>query len=161
MTPITTKPIDVNRFWEKTPTFLKYLVTISIIIVASYILASKKIDNYKVQNINKVDDSIKLTYEIIRKFELYEMTQVEYHKKMAENISNLHCLIKELNTSVDKRIAYILKDSKLQNKNLEEKIKILNNSFEDLLKAYEPILSSYNENSNENLTNKNNNKLNE
>lgn len=138
---VNTAPFNINKFWERTPTPLKYLLVIAIIVVCSYFLVSKKIDNSQVKELDKIEKGIDATYELADRFYKYQITQNQFNDEILKDVENVYDLVQELNTNVNTKFNYIIKSSGKYNEDLIDKLNILNQSFERLSKAYEPIKS--------------------
>lgn len=136
---INTTPVNLNRFWEKTPTPLKYLLLISLIVGASYFLVSKKVDTSQLKELTKIEQSIDVTYDLVDKFEKYQINQNTYNAQTLEDIKKIYSLVQELNSNINTKFDYIIKSSGKYNQDLIDKLILLNESFEKLSKAYEPI----------------------
>jgi Tol biopolymer transport system component len=139
MAIIATKPLDVNKFWDKTPTPLKYLLLIAIIVGGSYFLVSKKVDHSQVKELTKIEQSIDVTYDLVKRFEAYQTTQNTYNTQTITDIKNVYELVQELNSNINTKIDYMIRSSGKYNQDLIDKLILLNQSFEKLSKAYEPI----------------------
>jgi hypothetical protein len=138
---IQTKPLDVNKFWDRTPTPLKYLLLIALIIAGSYFLVSKKVDNSQVKELEKIEQSIDVTYDLVARFEIYQNTQNTYNAKSLEDIKKVYSLVQELNSNINTKFDLMTKSSGKYNQDLVDKLILLNQSFEKLSKAYEPVKS--------------------
>lgn len=136
---VNTKPVDLNKFWEKTPTPLKYLLIIALIVGSSYFFVSKKVDNSQVKELAKIEQSIEVTYQLVDKFETFQKIQQDYNKQLIEDISKLYALVQELNDNVNTKFDYMMKNSGKYNQDLIDKMNLLNESFEKLSKAYKPL----------------------
>lgn len=129
--------INVNRFWEKTPTPLKYILIFVLFAAASYFIFSKKIDENRVKQIEKMEISITATYQLIDNFEEFRREQDDYNKEVLNYLHNLHNLVEELNSTTNRKFDMILKSG---NKNADviiDKILLLNESFEKISKVYQ------------------------
>jgi hypothetical protein len=109
---IPMEKFNLNRFWERTPTLLKYFLVIAIIIVSSYFVFTDKINTSQTQQLDKIEDNIKVTYTLINNFENYKM------------ITN-------------KKFDIILQANSKNKTDVVDKILILNESFDKLSKIYE------------------------
>lgn len=136
---ITFEKFNLNRFWEKTPTALKYILIFSIFIVVSYFLFSKRMDDNHVREIETMRTGIKATYELIDNFEDFRREQNQYNKEVLDYLHNLHSLVEDLNNTTNRKLDMILNSGgKKENQEiLIEKILLLNESFEKLSKAYQ------------------------
>lgn len=139
MAIISTKPLDVNKFWDKTPTPLKYLLLIALIVGGSYFLVSKKVDNSQIKELEKIEKGIDVTYDLVNRFETYQTNQNAYNQQALTDIKNVYVLVQELNSNMNTKLDYMIKNSGKYNQDLIDKLILLNQSFEKLSKAYEPI----------------------
>jgi len=133
-------PLDkfnLNRFWEKTPTPLKYILVIAILLATSYFIFSKKMDDNHVAEIETMKTGIVATYELIDNFEEFRQEQDEYNKEVLDYLQNLHTLVEELNETTNRKFDMILNSGNQNADQIIEKIMLLNESFEKLSKAYE------------------------
>lgn len=143
---INTKPFDLNKFWEKTPTPLKYLLLIAIIVSSSYFLYARKLNIEQIKELDKVEEGIATTYQLIDKFEAFQNFQMQYNDQIIKDIKNIYILITELNDNVNKKFDNILNTTLKGNKDLIDKMILLNESFDKLSKVYKPeILEKNNE----------------
>jgi len=142
MSIIPIQPININKFWEKTPTPLKYLLLVVIIVACSYFLISRKVDLNQVKELAKLEQSVDVTYDLVKRFNEYQVTQNSYNSETLKNIKDIYVLVQELNSNVNTKFDYIIKNSGKYNQDLLDKLTILNGSFEKLSKAYEPSGSS-------------------
>ena len=138
MAGITSKPIDINRFWERTPTPLKYLLLIAVIVASSYFLFSKKIDTNQIRELTKVEQGIETTYQLVDKFDAFQKFQTQYNEQVITDIKNIYALVSELNDNVNTKFDYLIKNSGKYNQDLIDKLNLLDESFEKLSKAYQP-----------------------
>jgi hypothetical protein len=132
-------PLDrfsVNRFWEKTPTTLKYILIFAIFIVVSYFLFSKRMDDNHIKEIDTMKRGIVATYELIDNFEKFRLEQDQYNKEILDYLQNLHALIEDLNATTNRKLDMILNSEDQNSEEIIEKILLLNESFERLSKAY-------------------------
>ena len=133
---IKTLPVDLNRFWEKTPTALKFFLLIAVIFVASYLLFSRTgatMETNKLTNIQRSIDRVYLVFENFQKFQTY---QLEFNKSVAKDIDNLYKLIDELNYTTDEKIKYVINHHDQTDTQLILKIDMLNVSLGKLIEAY-------------------------
>jgi len=138
---MATIPLDkfnLNRFWEKTPTALKYILVFSIFIVVSYFLFSKRMDNNRIAEIDQMKRGIVATYELIDNFEEFRIEQDQYNKEVLIYLNNLHALVEDLNATTNRKLNMILSAGSSNADDIIEKIMLLNESFERLSKAYQP-----------------------
>lgn len=144
-------PLDkfsINRFWEKTPTPLKYILIFSTFIVITYFFVSKRIYTNQTLQIEKIDESITITYELIDSFEEFRIEQDQYNKEILIYVKNLHSLLSELNETTNRKFNMLLKSGNQNADVIVEKIMLLNESFERLTKAYTPEIERPNLNDN-------------
>jgi hypothetical protein len=129
---------NLNRFWESTPTPLKYLLLIAVIVAASYFLFSKKVDSTSVKELAKMEQGIETTYQLVDKFDAFQKFQTQYNDEVIIDIKNIYALVTELNDNVNTKFNYLIKNSGKYNQDLIDKLDLLNQSFEKLSKAYQP-----------------------
>ena len=134
-------PLDkfnLNRFWEKTPTTLKYILTFAIFIVISYFLISKRMDNNHSAELDQMKRGIVATYELIDNFEEFRTEQDAYNEEILDYLYNLHALVQDLNATTNRKLDMILSAGSDNTGDILEKLDLLNESFERLSKAYSP-----------------------
>lgn len=139
MASIPLDKFNLNRFWEKTPTALKYILVFALFLVVSYFLFSKRMDDNHLAEINQMKQGITATYELIDNFEEFRQEQDLYNKEVIDYLNNLHALVEDLNSTTNRKLDMIL-SSGASSENQEfliEKILLLNESFERLSKAYQ------------------------
>lgn len=136
MPTIPLEKFNINRFWEKTPTVLKYILVFAIFIVVSYFLFSKRMDDNHVNEIETMKVGIKATYELIENFDNFRLEQDKYNQEILEYLNNLHTLVEELNENTNRKLDMILNSGDANADQIIEKIMLLNESYEKLLKAY-------------------------
>lgn len=138
MSVLNTKPIDINKFWEKTPNPLKYLLLIAIIIGCLYFLLLRRIDNNQIKDLEKIEQSLSKANEIVEKFEQFQLLQEDYNDRYSEDLRNLYFLVNELHVDIDKRIVYNIKNSNKSSQERLERMIEMNEAFDKMLKAYKP-----------------------
>ena len=138
MSVINVATFNINTFWEKTPTPLKYILLIALIVGGSYFLISKRLDSTTMQQLEKMEQSIEVTYQLVDKFESFQRFQNEYNNQIIKDIRNIYMLVTELNININRKIDYLVSSSGTYNKDLIDKLELLNESFERLSKAYQP-----------------------
>ena len=137
MATVPVKEINVNRFWEKTPTALKYVLVFVIFLTVSYFLFSKNLKDSSIREIETMKVGISATYELIDNFESFRREQDAYNKEILNYLENLHTLVQELNTNTNRKLDMILTAGGKNADQVIEKILLLNESFERLSKAYQ------------------------
>lgn len=138
---MATIPLDkfnLNRFWEKTPTALKYILVFAVFIVVSYFLFSKRMNDNHVAEIEQMKRGITATYELIDNFEEFRMEQDQYNKEVLTYLNNLHSLVEDLNATTNRKLDMILNSGSANTQDIIDKIMLLNESFERLSNAYQP-----------------------
>jgi len=135
---INTKPFDINAFWNKTPTALKYISLIAIIVAASYFLFSRKVDTSQIKELTKIEQGIEVTYQLVDKFDAFQKFQTQYNDQVIKDIRNIYALVTELHRNVNTKFDYIISSSGKYNQDLIDKMNLLNESFVNLSKAYKP-----------------------
>jgi hypothetical protein len=138
MSVISTEPLNLNTFWEKTPQALKYFIIIALIVVGSYYLFSKTISIAQIKQIDKIEESINTTYSLINQFQDFEKTQYAYNTQTLTYLKNIYTLVEEMNANANRKFDLILKSGGSNTNQIIEKITLLNESFEKLQKAYTP-----------------------
>ena len=138
MATIETKPFDINNFWEKTPTKLKYFIMIALIVAGGYFLFSKSMTITQMKQIDKIEESINTTYSLINQFQEFEKTQYAYNTQTMTYLKNIYALVEELNDNANRKFDMILKQGSGSTNQIIDKITLLNESFEKLHKAYSP-----------------------
>lgn len=136
MASIPLDKFNLNRFWEKTPTALKYILVFAIFVVVSYFLFSKRMDDNHIREIEQMKTGITATYELIDNFEEFRREQDSYNKEILEYLNNLHALVEDLNATTNRKLDMILNSGDQNADQIIEKILLLNESFERLSKAY-------------------------
>ena len=132
-------PVDkfnINKFWEKTPTALKYLLIIAMIVAGSYYLFSKTISVGQIKELNKIEESINTTYNLINQFQEFERSQYAYNTQTLTYLKNIYTLVEELNDNTNRKFDILLQSGGKNTDQIIEKIQMLNESFQKLSKAY-------------------------
>jgi hypothetical protein len=129
---------NLNTFYEKTPLPLKYILVVSLIIVGSYFLFSKKMTANKVEQIAKIEQSIESTQGLIVKFDEFRTAQYVYNAEILDNLKDLYTLVEELNENTNRKFDLILSSGGKNSSEIVEKLILLNETFEKLQKAYSP-----------------------
>lgn len=131
--------IDLNDFWDRTPTKLKYILIIAIFLIAIYFLFSRTVSNAQIRELEKIEQTINTTHELIERFEEFRSDQYVYNAQMLVYLDNLYTLIQELNVNINRKFEILIKSGSVANsEDLLDKILILNESFEKLQDAYTP-----------------------
>jgi hypothetical protein len=129
---------SINRFWEKTPTALKYLLVIAIIIAGSYFLITRKVNVGQLKELDKMEQSITVTYDLVYKFDAYQKNQKIVNEQLISDLHRIYDLVNELNDNTKQKFDMLLKSNNSNKQDLIEKLMLLNESFEKLSKAYKP-----------------------
>ena len=140
-------PIDkfnLNRFWEKTPTALKYVLIFAIFLITAYFLFSKRMDDNHLGELKQMKVGINATYELINNFDEFRGEQDSYNKEVLKYLNNLHALVEDLNATTNRKLDMILSAGGENSQDIIEKILLLNESFERLSKAYQPDIAKPN-----------------
>lgn len=135
---ITTKPFDINKFWVNTPIVMKYILMIAFIVVGSYYLFSKTTTISRLDQLDKIEESIEITYDLMDQFEDFEKSQNIYNQQTLTYLQNIYDLVEELNENTNKKFELILQAGGSNTSQILDKITLLNESFEKLQKAYTP-----------------------
>lgn len=136
-----TVPLDkfnLNQFYEKTPTALKYILVISLIIVSSYFLFSRKVTKGQDKELEKIEQTIETTYSLINKFEIFENAQYQYNKETMHYLKNIYTLVEELNENMNKKFDLLLSQGGSNTEEILDRLILLNESFDKLQEAYTP-----------------------
>lgn len=136
MATILLEKFNINHFWEKTPTALKYILVFAIFIIVSYFLFSKRLDDNHAREIETMKHGIIATYELIDNFDEFRLEQDLYNKEILEYLNNLYALVEDLNATTNRKLDMILNSEDQNSEQIIEKILLLNESFEKLSKAY-------------------------
>jgi len=128
---------NINRFWEKTPNSLKYILIFAIFLIVGYFIQAKRMEDIHLTEISSMKIGINATYELIDNFEEFRDKQDIYNKEVLEYLHNLHSLVEDLNNTTNRKLDMILKSGDKNSVDLLEKILLLNESFEKLSKAYQ------------------------
>jgi thiamine biosynthesis lipoprotein ApbE len=142
---INTKPLDLNKIWAQTPIPLKYLLIGAIMMITSYMLLIRKNEVVQLKELQKIEQHIETTFEVIDKFEDFQNTQLKYNEINNNNVENLHTLVLELNDNVNTKFNYVVLTNGKYNKDIVDKFDLINKSFDKLSKAYEPADNSNND----------------
>jgi uncharacterized protein YaaW (UPF0174 family) len=139
MINVAVDKFSINRFWEKTPTALKYILVLVIFITVSYFLMSKNIEKASIKELDQMQVGIKATYELIDNFERFKTDQMAYNEQVLNYIHDLHVLVQELNENTNRKLDMIIASgAKSESQQiLLEKIMLLNESFDKLSKVYQ------------------------
>jgi len=140
-------PLDkfnLNRFWEKTPTPLKYILIFAILLATSYFIFSKKMDDNHLSELDSMKRGIAATYELIDNFEDFRKEQDDYNKDVLSYLYDLHDLVDELNSSTNRKLDMILNSGSANTDQIIEKIVLLNESFDKLSNIYKEDLETPN-----------------
>jgi hypothetical protein len=138
MAVITIDKFNLNQFYEKTPTFLKYILVISLIVVGSYYLFSNKISKGQDKQLDKIEETIETAYTIIDQFDNFEKAQYRWNEDIMKYLKNIYILIEELNESTNRKFDLLLATNKGSTSEILERLILLNESFEKLQYAYTP-----------------------
>jgi len=106
-----TIPIDkfnINKFWEKTPTPLKYILVFVLFLSVSYFLISKNVEDASVKELETMKVGIQATYELIDNFERFKSEQTAYNEEILKYIHDLHDLVQELNANTNRKLDIII-----------------------------------------------------
>jgi hypothetical protein len=138
MAVVQVDKFNINKFWEKTPKALKYVLIISLIVAGSFYAFSKTVSISQIKQLNKIEESINTTYDLIDQFQEFEKTQYAYNVQTISYLKSIYTLIEELNDNTNKKFDMLLKSGGKNTNEIVEKLVMLNESFEKLQKAYTP-----------------------
>jgi len=141
MINVSLDKLNLNRFWEKTPTPLKYILVFCLFLTVSYFLISKNVEDASVKELETMKTGIKATYELIDNFERFKEEQTAYNDQILNYIHDLHTLVQELNENTNRKLDIILSSGNVNAKDILEKIDLLNETFEKLSKVYQQNLN--------------------
>jgi len=128
---------SINRFWEKTPNALKYILVLSIVCATMYFVFMKKVYSGQTSELNKLVENIEVTYKLIDNFEKFKTSQNTYNEELLKYMNNLYSLVQELNENTNKKLDIIIGSGSKNKEDIIEKIILLNESFEKLSKVYQ------------------------
>ena len=129
---------NLNSFYEKTPTALKYILVISLIVVGSYFLFSRKVSKGQDKELAKIEQTIETTYSLLDRFDDFESAQYQYNKETMSYLKNIYTLVEELNENTNKKFDLLLKQGGTNQAQLLQQLTLLNESYEKLTEAYTP-----------------------
>jgi len=136
---IPIKNVDVNRFWDRTPTPLKYLLIVAIIIATTYFVFMKKVYIGQTEQISQLVDNAKVTYELVDNFEKFKQTQDDYNEEFSIYLNNLYNLVQELNETTNKQFSILLGSGSNNKDEIIKTINLINESFVKLSKVYQEL----------------------
>lgn len=129
--------VNLNRFWEKTPTPLKYILVFVMFLTVSYFLISKNVEDASVKELDQMKAGIEATYALIDNFEKFKADQMAYNEEILKYIHDLHTLVQELNENTNRKLDIILNSGNSNTQDIIDKLMLLNESFEKLSKIYQ------------------------
>ena len=135
---IKVEKFNLNNFYEKTPQPLKYILVISLIIVGSYFLFSRKVSDGQIKQLDKIEQSIETTYELINRFDDFKSEQYIYNENILDYLKDLYTLVKELNENTNRKFDLLLEAGGQNTNDIIERLILLNESFGKLQRAYTP-----------------------
>ena len=138
MTTVQVEKFNLNTFYEKTPRPLKYILVISLIVVGSYFLFSKKVTNGQIKQLGKIEQTIETTHDLIIRFDEFKTAQYIHNTEVIGYLKNLYALIEELNQNTNRKLELLLQMGGQNTEEILERLNVLNESFERLQKAYTP-----------------------
>jgi len=138
MALIQFEKFNLNNFYEKTPRPLKYVIVISLIIMGSYFLFSKKVSKGQEAELAKIEQSIETTYDLMNRFDDFRTAQYIYNAEILDYLTNIYMLVKELNESTNRKFNLILEQGGANTNEILAKLTMLNESYEKLTVAYTP-----------------------
>lgn len=144
MATVPLEKFNLNRFWEKTPTALKYVLIFAIFLITAYFLFSKRMDENHLGEIEHMKVGITATYELIDNFEEFRREQDTYNQEILKYLNNLHALVEDLNATTNRKLDMILSAGGQNSQDIIDKILLLNESFERLSKAYQSNIKNPN-----------------
>ena len=138
MAGVPLEKFSLNQFYEKTPNALKYILVISLIVVGSYFLFSKKVSKGQDKELAKIEQSIETTYSLIDRFDDFREAQYIYNDEILSYLKNIYTLVEELNENTNRKFDMILNAGQGNTNEILDKLTLLNESFEKLQVAYTP-----------------------
>ena len=129
---------NLNNFYEKTPKPLKYILVISLIIVGSYFLFSRKVSTGQIKELAKIEQSIETTYDLINRFDEFKTAQYIYNTEVLSYLKSLYTLVEELNENTNRKFDLLLAAGGENTEDIIQRLVLLNESFEKLQRAYTP-----------------------
>lgn len=135
MASVQFEKFNINKFWKDTPTVLKYILSITIIIVGSYFLLSKKVSTSQIDKLVKVEQSIENTYILMERFDNYRLTQYTYNIEHINALDKIYGLIENLNYTTNDRIDAAIATGKYDIDKLVEHMIVLNQTIENMQKT--------------------------
>ena len=149
MSIIELDKFNINKFWEKTPTPLKYILIFVIFIAIAYFVFSKKMNDSRLDELDQMKIGISATYELIDNFDNFRKEQDAYNKEVITYLKNLHTLVQELNESTNRKFDMLLKSGNKNSNQIIDKILLLNESFDKISKVYKESIKTPNTQSQE------------
>jgi len=144
MAVIPLDKFNLNRFWEKTPTPLKYILIFVLFAATAYFIFARKMNENQVKEIETMKTGIVATYKLIDNFEDFRREQDDYNKEVLTYLKNLHSLVEELNSTQNRKFDMLLKSNNKNSDAIVDKIILLNESFEKISKVYETDIKAPN-----------------
>jgi len=138
MAIVQVEKFNLNNFYEKTPRPLKYILVISLIIVGSYFLFSKKVTTGQVEQLAKIEQSIETTYGLIDRFDEFRTAQYVYNAEILDYLTDIYKLVEELNENTNKKLDLILSQDGANTDQILAQLTLLNETYEKLREAYTP-----------------------
>lgn len=132
--------VNINKFWDKTPNPLKYILIFTILAATLYFVVSKKLDDSSVKELQSIKKGVDVTYQLLDNFDNFRKEQDIYNKEVLNYLKNLHTLVEELNENTNRKFNMILNSGSKNTEDIVEKIVILNESFEKISKVYQSDL---------------------
>jgi hypothetical protein len=135
---ISLNKLDFNGFWEKTPTTLKYILVIAIIVGATYFFVTKKVYNGQLEELKRTEQGITMTYDLVQKFEKYKYIQNMYNVEYSRQLRAVYMLVNELKDNTNNKFNIMLKSGSKNKDDIIDKLQMLNVSFDKISNAYRP-----------------------
>ncbi|MBW3020773.1 hypothetical protein KY334_05730 [Candidatus Woesearchaeota archaeon] len=92
----------------------------------------------QIEEITKIEQTIKSTNSLIDKFEIFQEKQYEYNEDVLEYLGDVYILVEELNENTNKKFDILIKAGGSNTSSILDQITLLNESFEKLHRAYTP-----------------------
>ena len=132
MGKIEFEKFSINRFWEKTPTVLKFFLIITLFCITIYLIYNKYTTNNQLTELSDIEESIKNTYQLINRFDEFRIAQYTYNEELISYLENMNLLIVELNESTNRKFIIMLtSNTKMSEAEKVKQIMQMQKEFDD------------------------------
>ena len=69
------------------------------------------VDKGQLKELDKIEQNITVTYDLINKFEAFQKTQAAYNDQVINDLNKIYSLINELNSNTNRKFDMVLKNS--------------------------------------------------